>query len=395
MKTTLRTDLTVEDICAGFEFSAAEGKGLYGWGGKLTIQPEYQRHYLYAEKDGAREKSVIDSVLRGYPIGLLYFNEPEQNKFEVLDGQQRITSLGRFTKNYFAVKNVQGNFHYFKSMPADEREKFLTTPLTIYICEGTESEIKAWYKTINIVGLELKKQEIANAIYSGAFVTAAKAVFSNSTNSNLYVWKNFFKGDVKRQELLRTALEWVVKSSDDKAVEDYMSRHRLSSDISELENYFKSVIDWARGVFPNQREEMRGLEWGRLYETYHTKTYDAEKLAAEIAELYAADDDVITSKSGIYEYLLSGRELTNLLHVRYFKEAVKKRAYDKQTKAAQAKGVSNCPLCAAGKGTRAKKIWEYKEMEADHVAAWSKGGDSNIKNCQMLCKTHNRAKGNA
>ncbi|MBQ6296320.1 MAG: DUF262 domain-containing protein [Selenomonadaceae bacterium] len=394
MKTTLRTDLTIADICAGFEFSAAEGKGLYGWGGKLTIQPEYQRHYLYAEDDGKREKSVIDSVLRGYPIGLLYFNEPEQNKFEVLDGQQRITSLGRFIKNYFAV-SVQGNPHYFKSMPAAEREKFLTTPLTIYICEGTESEIKAWYKTINITGLELKKQEIANAIYSGAFVTAAKAVFSNSTNSNLYVWKNFFKGNVKRQELLRTALEWVVKSSDDKAVEDYMSRHRLSSDISELENYFESVINWARGVFPNQREEMCGLEWGRLYETYHTKTYDAEKLAAEVAELYAADDDVITSKSGIYEYLLSGRKLTNLLHVRYFKDAVKKRAYNQQTKAAQAKGVSNCPLCAEGKGSRAKKIWDYKEMEADHVTAWSKGGESNINNCQMLCKMHNRAKGNA
>lgn len=396
MKTTLRTDWTIGDICAGFEFSDSEGKGLYGLGGKLTIQPEYQRHYLYAEQNGKREHDVIDSVLRGYPIGLLYFNKPQADadSFEVLDGQQRITSLGRFTKNYFAVEDAHGLPHYFRTMPAAEREKFLATPLTIYICEGTESEIKAWYRTINISGIELNKQEIDNAVYSGAFVTAAKAVFSNSANSNLYLWKTFVRGNVKRQDFLRTALEWVVKSSDDKKVAAYMSEHRDNDDITELENYFKAVIAWALKVFPNPRDEMCGLDWGRLYETYHENSYDAEDLAEKADVLFAEDDDVITNKSGIYEYLLSGCELTKVLHIRYFKEAVKRTVYAKQTKAAQIAGVSNCPMCAESGGSHAKKIWAFKDMDADHVTAWSKGGETTAKNCQMLCKPHNRLKGN-
>ena len=392
METTLRTDLTVGEICAGFEYSAAEEKGLFGWNGKLTIQPEYQRHYLYAESGGERERAVVASILSGYPIGLLYFNEVDGN-FEVLDGQQRITSLGRFTKNYFAVEDAQGNPHYFKSLPAAEREKFLSTPLTIYICAGTESEIKAWYKTINIAGLALTKQEIDNAIYSGSFVTAAKAIFSNSANSNLHLWKNFVKGNVKRQEILRTALEWVVKSSADAAVEEYMSLHRHDATAAELEIYFERVIAWAREIFPDMREEMCGLEWGRLYETYRANTYDVKKISAEVEKLFA--DEAVEDKRGIFEYLLSGRELTKLLHVRLFDKNVKRTVYTRQTQAAQISGVSNCPICAAGKGSKAKKIWDYKEMDADHVTAWSKGGATDINNCQMLCKAHNRAKGNA
>lgn len=391
MKTTLRTDLTVADICAGFEFNEAEGKGLYGWSGKLTIQPEYQRHYLYSEDGGKRERAVVKSVLSGYPIGLLYFNTVG-DKFEVLDGQQRITSLGRFLKKLFAVEDERGNPHYFGSLSAEQQSKILQTPLTIYICSGTEDEIKQWYKTINIAGMALTKQEISNAIYSGAFVTAAKKIFSNSTSPRLNVWRNFVRGNVKRQELLRTALEWVVKSSDDKDVETYMSAHRDDGDVSELENYFVSVIDWARKIFPNTTAEMCGLEWARLYETYHENFYDAQKLAAEIEKLYA--DEAVTDKSGIFEYLLSGKELKQLLNVRIFEPSVKKTAYARQTQAAQSKGVSNCPMCALAGGSRAKKIWTFKEMEADHVTAWSTGGETTADNCQMLCKAHNRSKGN-
>ena len=387
MKTTLRTDLTVEDICEGFEFSRSENKGLYGWGGNLLIQPEYQRNYLY--ESASREAGVIESVLRGYPIGLLYFNKVARNKFEVLDGQQRITSLGRFIKNLFAVKDEHGRPQYFTSLPEDKRRKIFETPLTIYICEGTEDEIKQWYKTINIAGLALNKQEIANAIYSGSFVTAAKAEFSNSSNARLQMWKIFVKGDVQRQEILRTALEWQVKSSDDKKVEDYMSLHRRDENIDELKNYFEQVIAWAQKTFPNSKSEMCGLEWGRLYETYHKNSYDAQKISEQVEKLF--EDEAVTNERGIFEYLLSGKTLTKLLHVRLFENSVKKTVYARQTRAAQAKGVSNCPLCAAG---GSKKIWKSNEMEADHVTAWSKGGNSDIKNCQMLCKTHNRAKGN-
>ena len=391
MKTTLRTDLTVADICAGFEFDSAEGKGLYGLNGKLTIQPEYQRHYLYAEKGGEREQAVVESVLRGYPIGLLYFNTNDE-QFEVLDGQQRITSLGRYIKNMFPAA-CEGHRHYYRSLSEDKKNFLLETRLTIYICEGTEDEIKQWYKTINIAGLALNQQEIDNAIYSGSFVTAAKKIFSNSTNPKLHLWRNFVRGNVKRQEVLRTALEWIAKSNSDTAVEDYMSRHRLDKTADELENYFETVIEWAKKIFPNLREDMCGLEWGRLYETYHKNFYDATKLSAAVDKLYR--DEAVENKSGIYEYLLSGDELTKLLHVRLFDKTIKLTVYARQTQAAQVKGKSNCPLCAIGRGSKAKKIYEYKEMDADHVTAWSKGGSSDIANCQMLCKNHNRMKGNA
>jgi len=387
MKTTLRTDLTVEDICEGFEFSRSENKGLRGWGGKLVIQPEYQRNYLY--ENANREAGVIESVWRGYPIGLLYFNKVSRNEFEVLDGQQRITSLGRFIKDMFAVNDEHGRPQYFMSLPEDKRKKILETPLTIYICEGTEDEIKQWYKTINIAGIALNKQEIANAIYSGSFVTAAKAEFSNSLNARLQMWKIFVKGNVQRQEILRTALEWVVKSSEDKKVEDYMSFHRRDENIDELKNYFEQVIAWGQKIFPNSKNEMCGLDWGRLYETYHENFYDAQKLSDDVEKLF--EDGAVTNKRGIFEYLLSGKRLTQLLHVRLFIKTVKQTVYAKQTKAAQAQGVSNCPLCAVG---GLKNIWKFNEMEADHVTAWSKGGNSDISNCQMLCKSHNRAKGN-
>ena len=389
MKTILRTDLTVEEICEGFEFSKLENKGLFGWDGKLTIQPEYQRNYLYQVAN--REEGVVQSVLRGYPIGLLYFNKIEKNKFEVLDGQQRITSLGRFIKDMFSVDDEHGNPQYFGlSLPEVKRKKILSTPLTIYICEGTEDEIKQWYKTINIVGIALNKQEIANAIYSGSFITAAKAEFSNSQNSQLQMRKIFVKGDVQRQEILRTALEWLVKSSDDKKIEAYLSLHRRDENIDELKNYFDCVTTWGQKIFPNSKDEMCGLNWGQLYELYHKNFYDVEKISADVEKLFA--DEAVTNKRGIFEYLLSGKTLPKLLHVRVFENSVKKSVYAKQTKTAQAKDISNCPICAAN---NSKKIWLYKEMDADHVTAWSKGGRSDISNCQMLCKNHNRSKGNA
>ena len=395
MKTKLLTNLTVADICEGFKFSELEGKGLFGWNGKLTIQPEYQRNYLYAKGNGEREQAVIESVLKNYPIGLLYFNKPraDEEKFEVLDGQQRITSLGRYLTNLFSVEDDSGHPHYFDSLSAEKKNLILQTPLTIYICEGEESEIKSWFKTINIVGIPLNKQEIANSVYSGSFVTLAKAEFSNSRNSNLQFWSSYIKGDVLRQEILRVALEWVVKSSDDEKIENYMSLHRDDKNIFELKNYFNSVIDWIDEIFSETYSEMCGLDWGRLFETYHEKNFDVEKISAEVKKLF--EDEFVTNKRGIFEYVLSDGELTKLLHIRIFEESTKKTVYARQTNDAKNFGKSNCPLCAIGHDKNSKKIWKYNEMEADHVTAWSKGGATDIKNCQMLCKTHNRAKGNS
>lgn len=390
METTLLIDKTVAEICKGFVYSELEGKGLFGWSGKLVIQPEYQRNYLYAEQK--MEESVIKSVLNGYPLGLIYFNKVSQDKFEVLDGQQRITSLGRFLTGKFPLIDDNGMPHYFSTMPEDMIKKINGTPLTIYICEGEESEIKAWFKTINIAGIPLNHQEVSNAIYSGPFVTKAKEEFSNSSNANIQKWSAYIKGNVSRQEYLHTALEWVSKSNDDDVVDAYMSKHRNDTNIDRLKTYFTSVIDWISGVFSDVESEMRGLEWGRLFETYHNKPYDPVDVSAKVHALYG--DSAVKSRKGVFEYILSGCIDTKLLDIRVFEESTKKAVYTQQTDAAKLSGKSNCPLCAIGPENNSKHIWKYTEMDADHVTAWSNGGSTDIKNCQMLCQTHNRAKGN-
>ena len=383
----IRKIYTVEEICKGFTYNEAEGKGLFGLSGRLTIQPEYQRNYLYAEQNGAREIAVIESVLKGYPIGLLYFNKVDDEHLEVLDGQQRITSLGRFLTRKFAVV-INGMEQYFDYMAEDLKKKILETELLVYECEGTESEIKEWFKTINIVGLPLEEQEILNAVYCGSFVNKAKEVFSNSQNANVNKWAAFLKGNVKRQAYLHTALEWVSKGN----VSGYMSLHRNDDNIREMQTYFDSVIEWASGVFSNIEKEMCGLPWGELYEKYHKLPYDPAKVAAKQRELY--EDYYVKNKKGIYEYILGGCQDTRLLEVRCFDEPTKKSVYARQTALAQAQGISNCPHCVQENGANKSKIWKLAEMDADHVTAWSKGGATDISNCQMLCRTHNILKGN-
>ena len=386
MKTTLKTDITIKDICDGFVYNELEGRGLYGLSGKLTIQPEYQRNYIYA--DGKRDVAVIESILSGYPLGLIYFNQAGKDKYEVLDGQQRITSFGRFVTNKFAVKDQNRMEQYFSGLDEEIQKKILEYPLTIYICEGEEKEIKSWFKTINIVGIPLNEQELLNAIYSGPFVTAAKEEFSNSQNANIQKWGAYISGSVNRQDYLKAALDWVSGGS----IDNYMSNHRKDADISELKKHFTSVIDWVSSVFIDLTSDMCGLEWGRLYDNYHKTAYNPSKVSEKVHELY--DDPFIKNHKGIFEYILGGEKDTKLLDVRIFDEAVKRRVYNKQTAEAKAKGISNCPLCAVGHEANKDKIYALNEMDADHVSAWSKGGATTEENCQMLCKTHNRAKGN-
>ena len=209
MKTILKTNITVQEICEGFVYNELEGKGLFGLSGKLTIQPEYQRNYIYAEEN--REAGVIESVLKEYPIGLIYFNKVGKDTFEVLDGQQRVTSLGRFITDKFAVKDENGNEQYFGGMAKDKKTKILETKLLIYECEGTESQIKEWFRTINIAGVPLNNQELLNAVYSGPFVTRAKEEFSNSQNANIQKWSAYVSGSANRQDFLESALDWVSK----------------------------------------------------------------------------------------------------------------------------------------------------------------------------------------
>jgi len=384
MKTTLH-QYTIQEICEGFVYNELEGRGLFGLKGKLTIQPEYQRNYIY--NDGKKDVAVIESVLKGYPLGLIYFNKVG-DRFEVLDGQQRITSLGRYITGKFAIKDSNGMEQYFSSLAADKRDLLNNSTLLVYICEGTESEIKEWFKTINIAGIPLNNQELLNAVHSGPFVTKAKEVFSNSQNANIQKWSAYIRGNVKRQEYLECALDWVSHGN----IGEYMSIHRYDNDIKELQTYFNSVIDWIDSIFPSVKKEMCGLEWGRIYDTYHNKPYNQQHVGEEVDRLYS--DEFVTCKKGIFEYVLGGCIDCRLLEIRVFDNHIKNTVYERQTAEAKAKGVSNCPLCAVGNNANKNRIWKLSEMDADHVTAWSKGGGTNIDNCEMLCQTHNRAKGN-
>lgn len=377
---------SVKDISEGFVYNELEGKGLFGLSGNLTIQPEYQRNYIYA--DGKRDALVIESLLKGYPLGLIYFNRTDTGQLEVLDGQQRITSFGRYVTDKFAITDSNGMQQYFSGLPVDKQVKIMDSEMLVYECEGSETEIKLWFKTINIAGVPLNEQELLNSIYSGSFVTKGKVEFSNSQNSNIQKWSAYVKGSANRQDYWESALGWVSRGSIDK----YMSKHRHDSNINEVKIYFNTVIDWVASVFPTIEKEMCGLDWGSLYEEYSKNSYEPKIIDEKVQNLFG--DPYVKSRKGIYEYLLGGSHNPQLLDVRVFDSATSKSVYKIQTDKAKTTKESNCPLCSVGKEINKLHIWDFDEMEADHVTAWSKGGSTTEDNCQMLCKTHNRAKGN-
>ena len=378
---------TVKELCEGFTYSELDGKGLYGLAGKLTIQPEYQRNYLYSENNSQKEAAVIDSVLKKYPLGLLYFNKLPDGRLEVLDGQQRITSLGRYLIGKFSVMK-NGDPYKFKTLNEDERQLIENTKLLVYICEGTETEIKEWFEIINIGGIVLNDQEKLNAIYSGPFVSAARKEFSNKEDARIQKWSCYISGSANRQEYLQEALRWVSHGN----IKNYIQEHRRDTNINELKLYFNDVISWIERTFDNVYPKMKGLNWGELYEKYHNNPYDHVEVSKKVKELY--NDPCVKDNKNVFEYVLGGCKDTKLLNVRVFDENTKTRVYIRQTDEAKEKHISNCPLCAIGHDANKEKIWTQKEMDADHVLAWSKGGATDESNCQMLCKTHNRAKGN-
>lgn len=277
----------------------------------------------------------------------------------MLDGQQRITSLGRFFTEKFAIKGLNDVPQYFSGLAKDQKDKFLQTKLTIYICDGPESEIKEWFKTINIAGVPLNEQELSNAIHSGPFVTKAKEMFSNSQNANIQKWSKYISGTAIRQDYLRTALEWVSKNE----IDAYMSVHRNDTTINDMETYFNSVMDWVTGVFTDIEKETKGLNWGELYEKYHNTPYDSVAVSKKLVELYS--DVFVKNKKGIYEYILGGCVDNKILEVRMFDEHTKSTVYTQQTTDAKAKQGSNCPLCAMGSDSNKDRIYKLTEMDAE------------------------------
>ncbi len=357
-------EITVGEIAENYIDNAEEG--VVGYGGKLNIRPKYQREFVYDEK---KRNAVIDTIMKGFPLNVMYWVRNEDGTYEVLDGQQRTVSFFQYVEGDFSVGE-----RYFHSLTEYERQKILDYKVLVYFCEGNDREKLDWFRIINIAGEKLTEQELRNATYTGPWLTHAKSIFSKSNCAAYLLAKDYVSGSPIRQEILETALDWMSKG----AIEEYMSAHQHDPNANELWTYFRNVIEWVQLTFPRYRWEMKGIAWGGLYDEFHGKTYDTAALEQKIAVLMADDD--VTSKKGIYPYLLTGKE--KLLNIRAFTESQKRQVYERQG------GV--CPHCV--REHREKTRYAFDEMEGDHITPWCEGGKTVLENLQMLCKEHNRLK---
>ena len=308
----------------------------------------------------------MDTVTNGFPLNTMYWVVRDDGRYEVLDGQQRTISICRYVNGSFSH-----NMRYFTNLQPDEKEKILNYDLQVYFCEGSESEKLSWFKTINIAGERLTNQEIRNAVFAGSWTAEAKKIFSKSNCAGKLLSDKYVNANPIRQELLETALSWFV-GKDDKLICKYMGQHQNDANANELWVYFQFVIAWVKAMFIVYRKEMKGIDWGSLYNQYHENSYDPAQLEDEICSLI--ENEEVTNHKGIYYYLFDRKE--SHLSLREFDEKMKRKAYEQQG------GI--CPLC--------KKHFEFSEMEGDHIIPWSKGGKTVMENLQMLCRLCNNTK---
>ncbi len=350
--------ITVRDLTQGYEDNAENGVRAYD--GKLDVRPPYQREFVYKEK---QRDAVIDTLTQGFPLNVMYWAVRDDGTYEIIDGQQRTISICQYVNGDFAFM-----FRYFHNLKEDEQQQILDYELNVYICSGTDSEKLKWFKTINIAGEELTEQELRNAVYAGSWVSDAKRYFSKNNCAAYNLANKYVSGEVNRQKYLETAISWISKGN----IEVYMGNHQHDKSAVTLWNHFQSVINWVKAVFPNYRREMKGIDWGTLYEKYHENDYDAGELESRIKRLMADSD--VESKKGIYYYVLDGDERN--LGIRAFDANTKREVYEKQN------GI--CKICG--------KHFEIEQMEADHITPWHEGGRTVAENCQMLCRDCNRRK---
>lgn len=353
-------EIPVMEVVSGYIDN--QENGVVGYNGKLNIRPPFQREFVYNEK---KRNSVIDTVNKGFPLNVMYWVKNGES-YELLDGQQRTLSLCQYVNGDFSVE-----YRGFNNLTTVEKEKILNYPLMIYICEGNDKEKLDWFKIINIAGEKLTDQELRNAMYTGEWLYDAKRYFSKTGCPAYAVGEKFLNGSTIRQDYLETALRW-ISNNENKEIEDYMAEHQLDSDANALWTYYQNVINWVNVIFPNYRKEMKGIEWGLLYNKYKDQLYNSSILEEQIKELMM--DDAVTSKKGIYSYLITGEE--KFLSIRSFTDNQKREAYEKQN------GI--CSNCG--------EHFEIGEMEADHITPWHAGGKSISENCQMLCRECNRRK---
>ncbi len=351
-------NINVQELVNGYEDNNEDG--VVGYNGLLDIRPPYQREFIYKDK---QRDSVINTIKCHFPLNVMYWAVRDEGGYELIDGQQRTISICQYVIGDFAF-----NGRYFHNLQKDEQQKILDYKLMIYLCEGTDSEKLDWFRTINISGEKLTEQELRNAVYSGSWVSDAKRYFSKNGCPAYGLGSNYLVGSPIRQDYLETTLKWISNDS----IEEYMAQYQNEPNANELWLYYQSVINWVKTIFPTYRKEMKGINWGELFNAYKNNNFDSKKLEERITLLMMDDD--ITNKKGIYEYLLSGKE--KHLHIRSFTENQKRETYERQG------GI--CVIC--------KEHFELSEMEADHITPWHEGGKTITENCQMLCKYDNRRK---
>ena len=359
MKIELR-EITVREVAENYVDNAEEG--VLGYGGRLNIRPKYQREFVYNEK---KRNAVINTIRKNFPLNVMYWAKNNDGTFEVLDGQQRTISFCQYVKSDFSLDN-----RAFHNLTDTEKEQILNYKLMVYFCEGNSKEKLDWFKIINIAGEKLTDQELRNAVYTGTWLSDAKLKFSKNNCAAYLLSKDYVNGSPIRQDILQTALSWISKGE----IENYMSIHQHDQNANELWTYFRNVIEWVQLTFTTYRREMKGIDWGGLYDKFKDDMFDITKLEQEIQALMMDDD--VTNKKGVYSYVLTGSK--KYLNIRTFTESQKRVAYEKQ------KGI--CNTCG--------KQFELKEMEADHITPWSKGGKTSPENCKMLCLECNRRKSN-
>ncbi len=357
-------EITVAEIAKNYTDNAEEG--VVGYGGTLNIRPKYQREFIY---DEAKRNAVIDTIVKNFPLNVMYWVKNEDGSFEVLDGQQRTVSFCQYVNGDFSVAG-----RAFHNLTKTEQQQILDYKVLVYFCEGNDKEKLDWFRIINIAGEKLTEQELRNATYTGEWLTHAKSIFSKTGCAAYRLAGNYVNGSPIRQELLQTALAWISKGH----IEDYMSKHQHDPNANELWFYFRNVIEWVKMTFVNYRREMKTVNWGELYDNFHLETFDTAYLERKIAALM--EDDDVTNKKGVYHYVMTGAE--KYLNIRAFTESQKRQAYERQD------GI--CPYCK--KEGRTKFAYLLDEMEADHITPWRLGGKTVTDNLQMLCKEHNRQK---
>lgn len=344
-----------------------EEEGVYGMERRLNIRPIYQREFIYGPKD---RDAVINTVRNNFPLNVLYWVENKDGSYEVLDGQQRLISIGQYISNEFSTKWPNGTKLSFSNLQPDQQDQILSYKLMVYFCEGDDSEKLDWFRTINIAGKELKEQELKNAIFAGTWVSDAKRYFSRNGCPAYQIAGELLKGHAIRQDYLETIIGWISKGN----IENYMAEHQHEESAEDIWNYFEKVVEWVKKLFIEYRKEMKGVPFGLLYNDYKDKEYNSNRIEEEIIRLMQDED--VTKKSGIYQYIFDGDE--KHLSIRDFSPNQRRESYEKQ------QGI--CRHCG--------KHFELEEMAADHITPWSKGGKTVSENCQMLCLKCNGIKGN-